>query len=114
MANPMQFDEQVVLANVRRASTEDLLNRVTAFRGGMEPEAVRIIEAELRGRGIEAADIAAHAEKVQVIRMPDGAAACCTYCRQPAIACGSGWYRLWGKVPLFPRWQYYCAKHKPA
>ncbi len=46
----MDWDADRVRANARQASTEDLLERVTIYRSGMEPEAVEIIEAELRRR----------------------------------------------------------------
>ena len=36
----MQFDIQRVRANIRQASTEDLLDRVTVYRAEMEPTAV--------------------------------------------------------------------------
>lgn len=48
----MDWDADRVRANARQAPTEDLLERVTVYRSGMEPEAVEIIEAELRRRGI--------------------------------------------------------------
>ena len=63
--NPLAFDRDSVLANVRQADTEDLLNRITAYRDGMEPEAVAMIEEELRERGVTAAEIAAHHERVR-------------------------------------------------
>ena len=72
--NPLAFDRDSVLANVRQADTEDLLNRITAYRDGMEPEAVAMIEEELRERGVTAAEIAAHHEHVrqEVVFLPDG------------------------------------------
>jgi hypothetical protein len=114
MANPFGFDSQRVLANVRRADTLDLLNRVTAFRAGMEPEAILIIEAELRSREYGPAEIEAHAQSLagEVIFLEDGCAASCSFCRLPAVAHGWGWHRLWGRLPVFPRYLYYCRIHR--
>ncbi len=44
-------DTQRLLLNVRQATDEDLLNRVTVYRAGMEPEALVVIEEELAQRG---------------------------------------------------------------
>jgi hypothetical protein len=127
MADPLGFDHQGVLANVRGAETEDLLNRVTAYRAGMEPEAIDIIERELHGRGVTAAQIAEHAEKLgPALALRDGTqvpsslaavgnieAAKCSFCRAPAIAQGWGWHWLFNKVPVFPRYLYFCREHAP-
>ena len=43
----LPFESERVRKNAREATTEDLLNRVTVYRGDMEPEALKIIEAEL-------------------------------------------------------------------
>lgn len=59
----LEFDAQRCLGEVRQAETADLLDRVTAYRNGMEPEAVELMEQELRRRGVDAAAIAAHAEQ---------------------------------------------------
>jgi hypothetical protein len=114
--DPLAFDHERVLANVRQAGTEDLLNRITAYRDGMEPEAIEMIEDELRQRGVTAADIAAHAEQVrnEVIFLPDGIAATCSRCNLPAVAQAWGWFRLFRKIPLFPRREYYCRVHAPS
>jgi hypothetical protein len=108
-----RFDPQRVLVNVRKATTEDLLDRVTAYRAGMEPEAIDIIEAELRQRGVGTDEIEAHAERCrrETLQLPDGTAVKCTFCHRPAVARGWGWHRLWGLVPLFPRSFRYCPEH---
>ena len=49
-----------VARNVQKATTEDLLNRVTAYRAGMEPEALVLIEQELRRRDVTDEQIEAH------------------------------------------------------
>lgn len=114
MGDPLQFDPDKVLANARQACTRDLLNRVTAFRAGMEPDALDIIEAELARRGVRREQIEAHSVQLgDVIVRADGIAARCSFCDQPAIAHGRGWHRLWKRVPVFPRWFFYCAEHQP-
>ncbi len=114
MADPLSFNDQAVWANVRRADTLDLLNRVTAFRAGMEPQAVTIIETELLDRGIGPDEIAEHGKSLreEVIFLPDGCAARCSFCRLPAVAQGWGWHRIWGRVPVFPRLFFYCKAHR--
>ena len=109
----LDFDPEKVLLNARAATTEDLLNRVTVFRNQMEAEAVNIIEAELRSRGVTAADQLAHADKIKegMIVRTDGTVARCSFCQQPAIAQRWGWHWLWGKVPFFPRRLHYCRQH---
>src|SRR5437660_803136 len=111
----LEFDPDKVLLNARSATTEDLLDRVTVFRDQMEPEAVTILEAELRSRGVTAADVLTHGDKIKegLIRHPDGTVAKCSFCPAPAVARRWGWHRLWGKVPLFPRRLRYCREHDP-
>ena len=112
----MKFDPQRVRANVRRADTEDLLDRATVFRAGMEPEALDLIEAELRARGLSSAAMEAHAarRRDQIIPLPDGTAVRCSFCDRPAVDQGWGWHRLWGLLPVFPRYYSYCEHHRPA
>jgi hypothetical protein len=114
MPDPLQLDLQKVLLNVRRASTDDLLNRVTAFREGMEPEAIVLIEQELESRGIGLKEIAAHGDKLrgEVIQLSSGIAARCSFCDAPATDQGWGWHCLWGRLPLFPRYLYCCKEHR--
>ena len=115
MSDPTRLDLHGVLLNARRASTEDLLNRVTVFRDGMEPEALAIIESELASRGISQNDIAAHDDSLrsEVIWRHDGLAARCSFCHQPAVAQAWAWHRLWRTIPLFPRFLFYCKEHRP-
>jgi hypothetical protein len=113
----LRYNHERVLADVRRATTEDLLDRVTAYRAAMEPEALDLIEAELRSRGVTAAQVADHDERCrrEVLFGPDGVAARCSRktCHRPAVAEGWAWHRLWGRLPLFPRFYRYCAEHPP-
>jgi hypothetical protein len=111
----LEFDPERVRANAREADTEDLLDRVTAYRPGMEAEAIAVIEAELSRRGVTAAEIAAHREQCaeECLLDADGSALMCSYCRRPAVAAGWGWHWLWQMVPLLPRRFRYCQEHWP-
>lgn len=111
----MRLDLEKVRSNAQAASTEDLLDRVTVYRAGMEPQAVEVIEAELRQRGVpvEAIEQYAARREREVIQRPDGTAARCSFCPRPAVAEGSGWHRLWGRLPVFPRHFFYCEEHRP-
>jgi hypothetical protein len=111
----MLFDLERVRANVRKATTEDLLDRVTVYRAGMEESALEVIEDELRARNVRGADIQAHAERrrQETQMLPDGTAVPCSFCHRPAVAEGWGWHRIWGLLPLFPRFYHYCSEHRP-
>ena len=109
----MKFDSQNVRENARKASTDDLLDRVTVYRHGMEAEALAVFEAELRERGITQAGINAHAAESEAncLRDREGVALQCRYCRKPAVVEKWGWQRLWGVLPIFPRLYRYCREH---
>jgi hypothetical protein len=109
----MDWDREKLLLNIRNADTDDLLDRATAYRANMEPEAVELIEIELRRRGITAASIATHAEACQTECLfdADGTAKMCSFCRRPAVTEGWGWHRILQKVPVIPRWLRYCKDH---
>ena len=109
----MNADADKVQANILKSDTEDLLDRVTAYRIGMESQAIDEIERELRKRGVNAVQIADHREKCErtCLFLPDGIAKTCSLCRSPAIKEGWGWHRLMGKVPIFPRWLRCCSRH---
>src|SRR5262249_50082276 len=111
----MRFDPERVRLNVRSADTHDLLDRITVYRSGLEQEAIRIIEEELRERGVGRAEIYAHKQTLdeKCLRTAGGAVVSCSFCRRPAVAEGWGWFCLWRKLPLFPRKQRYCAEHAP-
>jgi hypothetical protein len=111
----MGFDLRRVAEFIRRADTEELLDRVTVYREGMEPAALDLMEGELDRRGMTRADIADHAaERWQTaIRLPDGTALRCSLCVRPAVMRARGWHRLFGRVPLFPRLFAYCEAHRP-
>jgi len=111
----MNFDAGKVRANVRRASTEDLLDRVTVYREGMEEEALAIIEAELQERGLTSEAIQSHgrAQREACLWSTDGIALQCSFCRKPAVSEEWGWHCVWGLIPVFPRRFRYCCDHRP-
>jgi hypothetical protein len=112
----MRLDLDRVRQNVQRATTEDLLDRATVYRPGMEPAALEIIDAELEERGFTARDVEDHARarNEKVLVMADGIAARCSFCFKPASSEGWGWHMFWGKVPLWPRYFRYCDDHRPS
>jgi hypothetical protein len=111
----MLFDIERVIRNVREASTEDLLDRVTVYRAGMESQALDVIEEELQARGVTQDEIEDHErERRRETRLlPDGTVTRCSFCHLPAVAEGWGWHRMWGILPLFPRFFRYCSTHRP-
>src|ERR1019366_145967 len=58
----MEWNNEKVQVNIRHADTEDLLDRITAYRLGMEPDAIQMTAQELRERDVTAAEIAEHRE----------------------------------------------------
>ena len=111
----LEFNATKVRVNVRKATTADLLDRVTAYRSGMEPEAIEIIEQELRDRGIGPMEIHTHRQAAEGRHLVDaqGLSYKCSFCDSPAMEKSWGWHWLWGKVPLFPRQYLYCQAHQP-
>src|SRR5437763_10892232 len=111
----LDYDPDKVRENVRKADTDDLLDRVTAYRAGMEPDALYVIEEELRRRGVTAAEIEAHARRREEAgQTADGAVPeRCSFCPRPAVERRWGWHRLFGLLPLFPRPLRYCDVHRP-
>ena len=111
----MEWEEQKVLMNIRAADTDDLLDRITAYRFGMELDAIEMIEQELHSRGVTADQIDEHqaAYERDCIYLPDGTAAMCSFCRRPAVAEGRIWWKIWWLVPIWPRRVRYCEAHRP-
>jgi hypothetical protein len=109
----MHFDLKRVAAYIRGADTEDLLDRVTVYREGMEPAALDLMEMELDRRGITRDEIAEHdrERRESAIMLPDGTAMRCNFCDRPAVARGWGWHRLYGRIPVFPRKIACCEQH---
>ena len=111
----LELDLERLKSTLKQAPTEDLLDRLTAFRAGMEPEALELIEEELRARGVNKPQIQAHERKQQaeVLWLGPGQAARCCRCTRPAVAEGRHRVRLFWLVPLFTVPRYYCAEHLP-
>ncbi len=109
------LDLRKVAAYVRRADTEELLDRVTVYRSGMEPAAVDLMENELSRRGGSRAQIEDHdrTRRAVAILLGGGTAQRCSFCERPAVLRAWGWHRLWGWVPVFPRRFAYCQAHRP-
>jgi hypothetical protein len=117
---PIDLDD--VRRNASEATTEDLLDRATVYRNGMETDALDVIEEELRDRGITPEEIAEHAERhSNVLWLPDGTAQVCSLCRRPAVAQRWGWRQLRGAIgpgvllwwlPI-PWFFSYCESHLP-
>ncbi len=111
----MEFDIRRVAAFVRAAESEDLLDRVTVYREGMEPAALDLMEGELDRRGYTRNDVIDHDEMRHetAIMLPDGTALRCSFCDRPAAVRGRGWHKLWRRLPVFPRVFAYCDAHAP-
>jgi hypothetical protein len=110
----MKLDLKRVAEFAHKADTEDLLDRVTVYRNGMEPAALDLIHGELDRRGVTSDDLIDHYSKRRslVALLPDGTAERCSFCDRPAVARGRGWYHIfWGRVPVFPRLYAYCDHH---
>src|SRR5262245_41941652 len=111
----MHFDRERAKQTIATTETVELLDRITAYRPGMEPEAVSLIEEELVRRGVSSEDVLAHGEQLRrsAILLSDGTAASCSFCDRPAVTKSWSWHRVWNVLPLFPRPYYYCARHRP-
>jgi hypothetical protein len=109
----LRMDLRRVAEYTRRADTEELLDRVTVYREGMEPAALDLMELELDRRGVTREEIAEHDQvrRETAIMLPDGTALRCSFCNRPAVVRGRGWHRLFGRVPVFPRVFARCALH---
>jgi hypothetical protein len=112
----MTLDLRPVAGYIRRAPTEELLDRVTVYREGMEPAAVDLMENELWHRGLTPERVAAHeAERRKAIVIgADGLVVRCAFCDRPARTKRWGWHKLFGRVPVFPRLFPRCGVHGPA
>ena len=109
----MEFELNRVRANVRNATTEDLLDRATVYRAGLEPAALPLILEELRARGVTPEVIVAHeCTRGDVLFDDTGTAQKCHRCDKPAIAREWGWHRMFGQLPIFPRAFYLCEEHR--
>jgi hypothetical protein len=109
----MELNLRRVAEFIRRAETEELLDRVTVYREGMEPAALDLMEGELDRRGVSRAAIAEHGarRRESAIMLPDGTAMRCSFCSRPAVVQRRRWHRLFGRVPVFPKVFAYCEVH---
>ena len=130
----MLNDADRLQSDITHADLDDLLDRVTVYRAGMEPRAIALIEQELERQAITHQMIRDHDDwcRRNVIYLSDGTAAKCTFCYEPAVQQGWGWYRWsfslpwlrrvigsrgWAEgskrwsVPLFPYRFRYCRRH---
>ncbi len=109
----MELNLKKVAAYIRRAETENLLDRVTVFRSEMEPAALDLMEGELSRRGISEEKIAEYAElrREGIMMKASGEPLHCYFCERPAVQRGRGWYKLWGRIPIFPRIYSRCELH---
>ena len=109
----MDLNLDRVRANVQAASTEDLLDRASVYRAGMEPEALQIIDEELRQRGVSPGEVFDHGEKQRegILAGPEGLPSRCSRCDRPSVVSSWRWHRLWGVLPVFPRWVTLCEDH---
>jgi hypothetical protein len=108
----MNFNLERVRKNARNSTTEDLLDRITVYRAGMEAAAIEIIETELDRRGIGEKEIDQHGQMRAGTIKSGEVARRCSFCDRPAICRGWGWHRLWGRLPVFPRRFLYCDVHE--
>jgi len=98
--------------NVAKATTEDLLDRATVFRAGMEPAALAIIDEELKRREVTSTLIQHHWENRRSnVLSQDAVAQRCSYCERPAIVQRWGWFKLFRRLPLFPWRTRLCDEH---
>jgi hypothetical protein len=111
----LHFDPTATLQNIRAAETDDLIDRVTAYRAGLEPEAVELITDELRRRDVDPALLDARRRTVETefLRADNGDALPCSRCHRPAVVRGWRWFRVWGLLPLLPLPAQFCDRHRP-
>jgi len=109
----MDLNLKKVAVYIRKAETETLLDRVTVFRTEMEPAALDLMKGELSRRGVSEGMIAEYGELKgrDVVLDSAGEARRCHFCDRPAVQRGRGWFKLWRKIPLFPRMFYRCEVH---
>ena len=109
----MDFDLNRVAENVSAADTEDLIDRITVYRSGMEPAAIGLIEAELARRGISDRKIRAHSGRLAERAIVDdaGLTVSCMKCSAPAVSREWRMYRVLRLIPVFPLKMSLCEEH---
>ena len=107
------LDKDRLRETLKKVETEELLDRITVYSSGMEPEALDVIHHELSSRGITPAKVREHEQqRANVLWIKPGMAQKCSFCSRPAIADGLRWHRLGGLIPLFPRRVAWCEQHQ--
>lgn len=110
----MEINVDRIRSNAQKATTEDLLDRVTVYRHEMELAALPVLEAEIASRGISGEDVEAHLDaRKGAMNREDGTVVKCAKCHRPAMSEGWGWHWMFGKIPVFPRRFAWCAEHRP-
>jgi hypothetical protein len=109
----IRLDLKAVAEHARRAGDEELLDRVTVFRVETEKAALSLYEDELSRRGFDDARIDAHEVErfSKIVLTADGRPIQCNFCARPAVVQARGWHKLWGRIPIFPRWFSRCEVH---
>ncbi len=112
----MPLELRPVAEYIRRATTEELLDRVTVYRDDMEPAAVDLMENELWRRGLTRERVTDHAtdRRATAVVGADGRVVRCAFCDRPAVTKAWGWRKLFGRIPIFPRVFPRCGSHGPA
>lgn len=106
------MDLERLRKNAKESTVEDLLDRVTVYRAGMEAEALEVLDQELRSRGVTDEQVQAHREaNKDVLWERPGLAWRCVFCDRPAVVEVIRWHRLLRIFPLFPRLARCCRKH---
>jgi hypothetical protein len=100
-------------AKLTESTNEELLDRVTVYRAGMDPAALEAIERELRSRGVTDEQVTEHGQRLEgeVLWREPGLAWSCSYCTRPAVAWEPDWVRLFWFIPIFPRRVRCCREH---
>lgn len=109
----MELNLERVRQNARSASTEDLLDRITVYRKGMEPAAIEIIETELDRRGVTQEQINEFEEQRRKKGfIGEGVPRSCSFCDRPAVARAWGFSRGgYSLIKVIPWIFNYCEEH---
>ena len=111
----MELNLRAIASRIRQSETIELLDRVTAYRSGMEPAALDLILSELSRRGVSESQIQRHEAELleQGLLIEDGIAWPCSKCERPAVARRWVWHRIAGLIPVVPVRLRVCVDHQP-
>lgn len=110
----MDFDLRKVAENIETATTEDLLDRMTVYRDGMEPAAVALLARELAHRGVTPEAIVEHERmrRERALVEPDGFVVRCSFCDRPAVRRAWTWHRPQRRwLAVLPQRLNFCEVH---